>query len=129
MFAHQQPHRANPGRKGFADSSASCELLPKAKTTTEFLQGRGLRQRIYFCGVLCRDPTPAQNNPKLHLSFGATEESLAVLGSRLGIHEAVLGEAIREAGKILCLLLLPGQHNSLGWVVLRGEWVGAGGCI
>lgn len=117
----QWPHGANPGRKGLADSSASSELLPKAKTTTKLLQGRGLRQRIYSCGVPCRDPTPAQNNPKLQQSFGATEANLAVLGSTLGTQEAVLGKAIKEAGKILSLLLLPGQHNSLGWFVLRGN--------
>lgn len=71
----QRPHGANPGRKGRADSSASSELLPKAKTTTKFLQGRGLRQRIHFRGVLCRDPTPARNNLNLQ-SFGAAEANL-----------------------------------------------------
>lgn len=40
------------------------------------------------------------------------------------MQEAVLGEAVSKAGKILPLLLLPGQHQSLGWFVLRGRGKG-----
>lgn len=62
--------RANPqlplvGR-GVSDGSYSSELLPKAKTRTNFLQSEGcptvLAKRIYYCSAVWRDHPLAQNN-------------------------------------------------------------------
>lgn len=102
----QSKSSAASGSKGLSNSSYSHELLPKAKPTN-FLQWKGcptvLAKRMYYCSVVRRDHTFAQNNLlNLQERFGVTDVNLTACWITREYVEGVLGDVTKKSVKILC---------------------------